>query len=138
MPFRSTPPEDGRDSLPRPAGTLRAATVLTAVEGAALTALAVGYGVRSVVDRPEDRTGAALGAALTLLAGLTLIALARGLLGAGGWSRSPTLVLQLLAVPVGLGLLTGRTALIGLAVLVLAVAVLGLLATPSARAAFHD
>jgi hypothetical protein len=65
------------------------------------------------------------------------VLLARGLARLAGWARTPVVVLQLLALPVGysLGIQAGLLAY-GAPILLAAVAVLYLLFTPEARAAF--
>ncbi|WP_230421354.1 hypothetical protein [Actinomadura soli] len=80
--------------------TVQAAAVLEAVEGVA----AVGFGVYTGV---ETATGAAVDPAsaigvtvLALAGGLGMLACARGLLRADQWSRAPTVLTQLFALPV--------------------------------------
>ena len=120
-------------SLPSP---VTRAALLVAVEGVALAVLGLGYGVAAVAGEPFDRTAALLEGGFTLLAGLLVLRVARGLARTAGWSRAPTVVLQLLAVPVGVGLVQGRVWYAAVPVLGLATAVLYQLATPQARAAF--
>ena len=120
-------------SLPSP---VTRAALLVAVEGVALAVLGLGYGVAAVAGEPFDRTAALLEGGFTLLAGLLVLLVARGLARTAGWSRAPTVVLQLLAVPVGVGLVQGRVWYAAVPVLGLATAVLYQLATPQARAAF--
>lgn len=115
---------------------LSRAALLVAVEAVALAVLGVGYGVAALAGKPFDRTAALLEAAFAVLAGLLLLLLARGLARAAGWSRAPTVVLQLLAIPVGVGLVQGRVWYAALPVLALATAVLYQLATAEAREAF--
>ena len=68
--------------------------------------------------------------------GLLLLVVARGLDQRRGWTRSPAVVVQLFALPVGYTLATGRVWLATAVVLGLAVAVLFQLFTPEARLAF--
>ena len=110
---------------------------LVALEGAALTVLGAGYGVAGVVGDPFDRAATLLEAAFTVLAGLLVLLVARGLRRVAGWARSPAVVLQLLAVPVGVGLVQGRVWYAAVPVLLLAGTVLYLLATPEARLAYR-
>ncbi len=118
-----------------PTAVTRAA-LLVAVEGAGLAVLGLGYGAAALAGQPFDRRAALLEGGFTLLAGLLVLLVARGLAGAAGWSRAPTVVLQLLALPVGVGLVQGQVWYAALPVLALASAVLYQLATPQARAAF--
>ena len=114
------------------------AALLVAVEGAVLVLLGLGYGIAGVVGEPFDRTATLLEAAFTVVAGGLVLLVARGLHRVAGWSRSPAVVLQLLALPVGVGLVQGRVWFAAAPVLLLAAAVLYLLlATPDARAAFR-
>lgn len=113
------------------------AALLVGVEGAALTALGVGLGIAGVVGEPFDRLGTVLEAAFAVVVGLLVLLVSRGLLRVSGWSRSPAVVLQLLALPVGVGLLQGQVYYAAAPVLGLAGAVLYHLATPEARQAFR-
>jgi len=113
------------------------AALLVALEGAVLAVLGVGYGVAGLVGDPFDRTATLLEAAFTVLAGVLVLLVARGLHRVAGWARSPAVVLQLLALPVGVGLVQGRVWYAAVPVLLLAGSVLYLLATPEARLAFR-
>ena len=113
------------------------AALLVAAEGALLMVLGVGYGVAGAVGDPFDRTATLLEAAFAVLAGVVLLLVARALQGVRGWSRSPAVVLQLLALPVGAGLVQGGVYVAAVPVLGLAGAVLYQLATPEARLAFR-
>ncbi|MEV3920143.1 hypothetical protein [Actinomadura coerulea] len=80
--------------------TVQAAAALQAAEGAA----AVGFGVFTGV---ETATGAAVDPAsaigvtvLALAGGLGMLGCARGLLRADQWSRAPTVLTQLFALPI--------------------------------------
>ena len=116
---------------------MRRAAALVAVEGAALVLLGVGYGIAGVVGEPFDRAATLLEAAFTVLAGVLVLLVARGLWRTAGWSRSPAVVLQLLALPVGVGLVQGQVWYAAVPVLLLAGSVLYQLATPQARLAFR-
>ena len=114
------------------------AALLVALEAAGLSVLGAGYAVAGAVGDPFDRTATLLEGGFCLLAGLLVLLVARGLLRVQGWSRSPAVVLQLLALPVGLGLVQGAVLYAAVPVLGLAGAVLYQLATPEARLAFRD
>ena len=113
------------------------AALLVAVEGLALTGLGVAYGVAGVVGDPFDRTATLLEAAFAVATGVLVLLVARALAQVRGWARSPAVVLQLLALPVGVGLVQGQVWLAAVPVLLLAGSVLYLLATPEARLAFR-
>ena len=119
------------------ASAVTRAALLVAVEGAALTVLGIGYAVAGTVGDPFDRTATLLEGAFAALAGLLVLLVARGLQRVQGWARSPAVVLQLLALPVGLGLVQGAVLYAAAPVLGLAAAVLYQLATPEARLAFR-
>ena len=108
-----------------------------AVEGVALTALGAVYGGAGVLGSPFDRTATLLEAGMAVLVGIMALLVARGLARVQGWSWSPAVVLQLLALPVGVGLLQGQVWVAAVPVLLLAGGVLYFLATPEARLAFR-
>ena len=114
------------------------AALLVAVEGLALVVLGVVYGVAGLVGDPFDRTATLLEAAIAVLAGVLLLLVARGLREVRGWARSPAVVVQLLALPVGYGLVQGQVWVAAVPVLLLAGAVLYLLMTTESRLAFRD
>ena len=116
---------------------VRRAAALVALEGVALVLLGLGYGTAGVVGQPFDRTATLLEAAFTVVAGVLVLLVARGLWRTAGWSRSPAVVLQLLALPVGVGLVQGQVWYAAVPVLLLAGSVLYQLATPQARLAFR-
>ena len=113
------------------------AALLVGFEGAALTVLGVGYGVAGVVGEPFDRLATLLEAGFAVVVGLLVLAVARGLHQIRGWSRSPAVVLQLLALPVGVGLAQGGVWYAAVPVLGMAGAVLYQLLLPEARLAFR-
>jgi heme A synthase len=114
------------------------AALLVAVEAVALTALGVGYAVAGVLGRPEDRLATVLAGALAVVVGLALLPVARALGRERAWARSPVVTLNLFGLPVGYGLAQGRVWVAAAVVLGLSVAVLLLLASPSARLAFRE
>ncbi|MCW2715016.1 MAG: hypothetical protein JWN88_2063 [Frankiales bacterium] len=116
----------------------RRAALLVAVEGAALILLGTGYAVAALVGEPYDRAATLLEAGFALVAGVLVLLVARGLWRTAGWSRAPAVVVQLLALPVGVGLVQGRVWYAAVPVLLLAGTVLYQFATPEARRAFAD
>jgi hypothetical protein len=113
------------------------AAALVALEGGGLVLGGVAYGVAGLVGDPFDRTATLLQAAFALVVGVLVLLVARGLHRTSGWSRSPVVLLQLLALPVGVGLAQSGIWYAAVPVLLLAAAVLYLLATPEARLAFE-
>jgi len=114
---------------------LTRAALLVGLEGSLLLLLGSGYAVAGLVGDPFDRAATLLEAGFAVLAGVLVLLVARGLGRRRGWSRAPAVVLQLLALPVGVGLVQGRVWYAAVPVLALAVLVLYQLATPEARAA---
>lgn len=118
----------------RPAALVTAAA-LAAVEGAALVGAGLFYAIRGALGDAESTAGAELGALLIAGLGAVLLLAARGLLRGRRWAVSPVMVVQLLAVPVGLSLLSGGVWPAAVVVLGLAGATLAALVSPQARAA---
>jgi hypothetical protein len=133
----STPSGSGREVGSGAGGAVRLAALVAAVEGGALLGLGVFYLIKTAVQRPDSYGRALFGALFALAGGALLLVLARGLGGARGWARSPVIVLQVLALPVGYSL-AFQAGLPGYGgpILVLAAAELYLLFTPESRAAF--
>lgn len=113
------------------------AALLVGVQGGALTVLGLGYGVAGVLGEPFDRLATLLEAVFVVLIGIGVLAVARGLFHVRGWSLSPAVVLQLLALPVGFGLAQGGVWYAAVPVLGLAGAVLYQLLLPESRLAFR-
>ncbi|MDQ1743050.1 MAG: hypothetical protein QOE23_1389 [Pseudonocardiales bacterium] len=115
---------------------IRAAAVLVLAEAAALAVTAVVLLVLAFVHT-TTRLWAAVAIVGFALVGAAVLALCgRGLLRLRPSARSPVILVQLLAVPVGysLGIQAGR-AVVGVPILIVAVAVLVLLLMPSSRQA---
>ena len=126
-------PEQQRFRAP---GTVRLAAVLVAGEGAALLALAV-VELAQLLVSDGTSLGLVLGTAgMAVAGGGLLLCLAGAVLRLRPAARSPVVVVQLIALPVGYNLAgaSGRPE-VGLPVIALAAAVLALLFTPGARAA---
>ncbi|TJZ45181.1 hypothetical protein FCH28_27865 [Streptomyces piniterrae] len=121
---------------PRPA-RLSAAAALTAVEGLALAAMGAYMLVMGLVGAPDSPRQAEMGGLTILaLAVLPLVA-ARGLWLRRRWSRGPSLITQIVALPVAWTLVKGGGALIaaGAGLAVAALVVLVLLVNPTATEA---
>ena len=126
-------PEQEQPRAPR---AVRLAALLVAVEGAALVVLAGVEAVSTLVSGASSVPLALVTAASAAGCGVFLVWLARSLGALRKWARSPVVVVQLIALPVGYNLInpSGRPEL-GVPVLALAVATLVLLGTAGARAA---
>jgi hypothetical protein len=116
---------------------VRRLALLLALEGLLLVALGIGYGVASLTD-DSNRAAAELAAGGAVLAGLVLLLLARAVDRQRGWARSPAVVLNVLPLPIALGVLQAGAWWVGLPMLLLAGAVLYLFATPDLRQLFRQ
>lgn len=127
-----TPAEPAEEVPP----AIRTAALLVLAEAAALAVTAVVLLVLAFVHT-TTRLWAAVAIVGFALVGAAVLALCgRGLLQLRPSARSPVILVQLLAVPVGysLGVQAGR-ALVGVPILIVAIAVLVLLLLPSSRQA---
>ena len=107
------------------------------LEGIGLVLLSGAYAGRVILGRPQNRALALAGAGMGLAAGAVVVLLARGLFRGRRAAAAPVLVTQLLALPVGVGLLQGHLPGYAAAVLLPAVAVLALLlGTAGGRSTF--
>lgn len=124
-----------------PGGTpaiVRRAAVLVGLQGAALAGIGVVYAVAAVTGAPQNRAAAELAAAGAVAVGAMMVAFAWALARARRWSRSPVVVLEIIALPVGTGLLQGHQWVPGSLVLAMAACTLYQLATPAGRGAFRE
>ncbi len=120
-------------TTPEPTGPrprrLTYAAVLTALEGLGLAVGGVWVLVLGLAGDPDGRQQAVtLGVTLVALALLPLLA-ARGLFAQRNWSRGPSVITQILALPVAYNLLQADSIAIpaGIAIAVVAIATLVLL-----------
>lgn len=116
------PPTQSGGAEPTATGRPRLIAVgVSGLEGVVLVVLGLFSFVRIADGRADDSVSAALMGALALLAGAALVRAAWALWRGARWPRSPSLVWQLIMLPVGYSLLdTDRP--IGTALLVAAVA----------------
>jgi hypothetical protein len=115
---------------------VRRLALLLALEGVLLAALGAWYGVVSLSDTSE-RAPAELAAAAAVVAGVVLLLLGRGVDGQRGWARSPAVVLNVFPLPVALGVFQAGVWWVATPMVLLAVSVLYLFATPELRQAFR-
>jgi hypothetical protein len=115
---------------------LRAAAAVIGLEVLALLGVAALLVIKTIIGDPNSLGRALLGAAMAVLAAAVLALGARGIYHLRPAARTPVVVLELLALPVGYSL-GFQAGLIGYGgpMLVAAVAVPYLLFTPPARAA---
>ena len=125
-------PEPTVDAPPR---ALKAACALLGLEALGLLAGGVVLLVDTLVGHPTDRASALLTAAFAVAGAVALAFGARGLLRLRPAARTPIVVLEVLAVPVGYQLVfDSERPEWGWPVLLVALAVLYLLFTPPVRA----
>ncbi|MEO6885144.1 MAG: hypothetical protein ABI232_02505 [Jatrophihabitantaceae bacterium] len=114
---------------------VRAAVVIIALESLALVGAAVVLLVKIVFGSPTDLAGALLLVLLALVGAGVLAMCARGLTRLRSSSRSPVVVLQLLAIPVSYSLaFQAHRVAYGGPIILAALVTLYLLFTPPARA----
>jgi hypothetical protein len=117
-------------------GQIRVAAAVIGLEGLALLAAAGVLVAKSVTGHPDSVGRALLGAALAAAAALVLVLCARALVRLRPAARTPVVVLEVLALPVGYSLAFQADRVVyGGPILIAAAAVLYLLFTPPARAA---
>ena len=115
------------------AAPLRLLAGMLALEALLLVGLGVGYAVVSALGSPEDLLAAELAAAFALALGLATAVLGRAVGRRRGWARTPAVLLNLLTLPVAVGLLQAHVWLVGIPVLLLALATLATFAHPVVR-----
>lgn len=114
--------------------------VVAALAQALQALLLFGVGFTSAVmgiTGSDDLLNAELVGVLAMGGGAGLLGVARGLLGARGWSRSPALVWQLIMIPVGFSTADDLPA-VAYPLLLSAVVILGGLFAPSSGARLTD
>lgn len=116
---------------------VRRASLLVAVEGAALVLVGVAYALSGIVGEPEDRLATVLAGLFALAVGLVLVPVGRALGCARGWALSPAVLTQLFALVVGSGLVQGGVYAVAVPLLLVAGAVLYQLLRPESRATFR-
>ena len=114
--------------------SLRAAAALVGLEGAAAIAAAIGFAVAALTGHPADRATALTLAAVLLVLGAGLLAVARGLLRARPAAATPAYVAQFFTLIVAY---YQRHTLVAVtvALTVVAVATVAALAAPASRQA---
>jgi hypothetical protein len=103
---------------------VRRGALLLAVEGVVLLVVGVVFAIATATASPDNRGLSFTVAGFALGGGAVLLLLARAVDRRQGWARSPSVVLQLLALPVGIGFLQGGHWAAGVPVLLVAVATL--------------
>jgi len=139
VPGDAVPDDAAAGSAPSAAGQpprqLLVAVAVVAVEALALLLLALLLAAKALTGHPHSLVAALLAASMALVGALALALCARGLFAMRVAARTPVVVLQVLALPVGydLSFQAGRVAYGG-PMLLVAVMALYLLFTPPVRA----
>jgi uncharacterized membrane protein YGL010W len=118
-------------SRPSQPSALQVVAGLVAAEGGLLVAIAVFYVVELAVATATGVTRALVSSGLSLLAGVGLLQVGRGLLRSRRWARSPALVTNLILAPVAVGLLQGGRWYLGVPLLAVSAVVVVLLFSAS-------
>lgn len=119
------------DGRPAPA-MRRLAALLTAFEALIVLGFAVFFGYEVAVNAEDSLTTALGSGALILITGIALLYLARGWARGAHWPRTPTILWNVLLLPVAWSLHDSEQTLIALGVAALALAsIMASLATPS-------
>ena len=117
---------------------VRALVGLLLLEAAALTLAGLGYAVVSLVGAPENRLAALLAAGFAVAVGGVLAVLGRAVSRGRAWARSPAVLINLLVIPVSIGLLQSGVWLVGTPLLLVAVGALALFTTAPVRSALSE
>lgn len=120
--------------------TLLIAAAVVALEGLIALGLGVFVGVESLTGQPDDLTSAMAEAVFGLLIGAGLLWVAwGGLFRMERWGRAPAVLTQIFMLPVGGTLITSGQPLLGIPLVVAALAGLAtLLAPPTTHALYGD
>jgi hypothetical protein len=112
--------------------TVNVAAALEAAEGVAAVGFGLFTGYETLAGEAVDAATAIGVTVLALLGGAGMLGCARGLVRADSWSRAPTVLTQLFAIPVAWSLWQSDQHLIGLPLgLVAVVALVAALSPPS-------
>jgi hypothetical protein len=119
--------------------TLTVAAAVMGLEG--VTALLLGgyVGVETVIGKPADLISSIFVAGFGILVGAVLLRVAWGMIQVDRWTRSPGVLTQIFALPVGVTLIQSDQQAIGIPLI--AVAVIGLVALlspPTTQALYGD
>ncbi|MEV6865799.1 hypothetical protein AB0M44_32980 [Streptosporangium subroseum] len=125
--------------MPNRPMTLTVAAAIMGLEG--VTALLLGgyVGVETVIGKPADLISSIFVAGFGILVGAVLLRVAWGMIQVDRWTRSPGVLTQIFALPVGVTLIQSDQQAIGIPLI--AVAVIGLVALlspPTTQALYGD
>lgn len=119
--------------------TLTVAAAIMGLEG--LTALLLGayVGVETVIGDPTDLISSIFIAGFGILVGALLLRVAWGMIQVDRWTRSPGVLTQIFALPVGVTLIQSDQMAIGIPLIAIAViGLVALLSPPTTRVLYGD
>lgn len=116
---------------------LAVAALVQALQALVLVGLGIASCVAGITADPDDVLDAELIGIFAIGGGCAFAAVARGLLAARAWARAPSLVWQLILVPVGVNLLDDLPGP-AVAILVSVAVILGGMFSPATGAALTD
>jgi hypothetical protein len=119
--------------------TLTAAAAILGLEG--VTALLLGgyVGVETVIGEPDDLVSSIFVAGFGILVGAALLRVAWGMIQVDRWTRSPGVLTQIFALPVGITLIQSDQQAIGIPLIAIAViGLVALLSPPTTRVLYGD
>jgi hypothetical protein len=119
--------------------TLSAAAAVEALEGLAVVGAGAYLALATIAGQSRDVPSAVALAVVTIITGVLMIMVGRGLLGRRRWSRSPAVVTQLFLLVIAVPMARDGQYALGVPLVAAAVAGLGLLlAPPTARALLDE
>lgn len=119
--------------------TLTVAAAIMGLEG--VTALILGgyVGVETVIGKPADLISSIFVAGFGILVGAVLLRVAWGMIQVDRWTRSPGVLTQIFALPVGVTLIQSDQQAIGIPLIAIAViGLVALLSPPTTQALYGD
>ncbi|WP_239513848.1 hypothetical protein [Streptosporangium sp. 'caverna'] len=125
--------------MPNRPMTLTVAAAIMGLEG--VTALLLGgyVGVETVIGKPADLISSIFVAGFGILVGAGLLRVAWGMIQVDRWTRSPGVLTQIFALPVGVTLIQSDQQAIGIPLIAIAViGLVALLSPPTTQALYGD
>ncbi|MFI6507533.1 hypothetical protein ACIBCT_08005 [Streptosporangium sp. NPDC050855] len=118
---------------------LTVAAAVTGLEGVTAVILGGYAGVETVAGRPADVMSSVGVAVFGVIVGAALLWVARGMLQAERWARSPGVLTQIFAIPVAVTLIQSGQGATGFPLIALAlIGLVALLSPPTTRALYGD
>jgi hypothetical protein len=135
-PVESADKAPGHDPAATP-GTLLWATGLLGAEAVGLLGVSGWLGYDAATSAAQSVASAAATVAFAVLMAVVLGGLAYALWRRRSWARGPSVVLQLLLLPIGYSVATAGQSVVGVALIVIGLAGVATLVAPATRAALE-